>query len=83
MNKQQAYVMWIGLLLLLAYLFTDASVRNMIFGRGSGAKTSTNTFLASAVSGLPAGGSITPASGLPSSTGNGQNNGNPPKVILA
>ena len=39
MNKQQTYVLWIGLLLLFAYLFTSTGFKNAVFNRSSGIKT--------------------------------------------
>jgi hypothetical protein len=72
MSKQQEYILWIGIFLLLVYLFTDVNVRDLIFNRGSGAVSQTNTFAADI------------QAGLPSSTGNTHSNtGNTGSVTLA
>jgi hypothetical protein len=44
-SRDQANILWIGLLLAVLYLFTDANIRNMIFGRGSSKpKVTTSSF---------------------------------------
>lgn len=69
MTRDQSNILWIGLFLVVAYVFTDIRVRDLIFGRESVAHAAE-----------PA--SFTVFSvGSPSSTGNGQtNSGNPPSV---
>jgi hypothetical protein len=39
MNSTQENIMWIGLAVVLVYLFTDANFRDMIFNRGSKKET--------------------------------------------
>lgn len=39
MNDTQTGIMWIGLAVVLVYLFTDANFRNLIFNRGSNKET--------------------------------------------
>lgn len=46
MSKYQTYILWIGLAIVLIYLFTDSSVRNAIFGRGASAPNTYNAGLA-------------------------------------
>lgn len=35
MNQQQKGILWIGVLVVLVFLFTDQSFRDKLFGRGS------------------------------------------------
>lgn len=39
MNSTQENIMWIGLAVVLVYLFTDAKFRDMIFNRGNAKET--------------------------------------------
>lgn len=47
MSKNQQLVVWIGLVIVVIYLFTDKTFRDSLFGRGSGQTTTgtTNAFL--------------------------------------
>ncbi len=68
MTKEQSNILWIGLFLVVVYVFTDIRVRDLIFGRESVAHAAEPT-------------SFTVFSGSPASTGNGQTNaGNPPSI---
>jgi len=67
MTRQQSTILWIGLFLVVVYLFTDTSVRDVVFNRNQKNPTVTSSFTV-----------LTPAA---SSTGNGQSNsGNSPTV---
>lgn len=68
MTRQQQTILWIGLFLVIVYLFTDVNVRNLFFNRGSQKSPATTS-------------SFTVFSGSPASTGNGQSNsGNAPSI---
>lgn len=61
MSKNQQLVVWIGLVIVVIYLFTDKTFRDSLFGRGNDATTTgtTNVFLRAmqtqiGSSGLPA-----------------------------
>jgi hypothetical protein len=75
MTKNQEYILWAGLFLLLVYLFADSNVRALLFNKKTAGNTPVqqqNTFLTSLVAGLP------------SSTGNTHSNtGNSGSVQLA
>lgn len=67
MTKEQSNILWVGLFLVVAYVFTDIRVRNLIFGRESVAHPAETT-------------SFTMFN-APGSTGNGQSNtGNSPTI---
>jgi hypothetical protein len=61
MNKYQTYILWIGLVIVLVYLFTDSSVRDAIFGRNASASTASNVTLTSVETSLGATGENTVA----------------------
>lgn len=69
MTKEQSNILWVGLFLVVAYVFTDIRVRNLVFGREQVAHPAeTTSFTLYNV-------------GSPSSTGNGQSNtGNSPTI---
>jgi hypothetical protein len=62
MSRYQDLILWIGLGLVLVYLFTDANVRNTLFNR-SGTKPTPTAAL-----------TLADFQGLPSSVGNTQSN---------
>jgi hypothetical protein len=69
MTREQSNILWVGLFLVVAYVFTDIRVRNLIFGRESVAHPAE-----------PASFTLYNV-GSPSSTGNGQSNtGNAPTI---
>lgn len=41
MNTQQEGILWIGIMVVMVYLFTDNKFRDLIFNRGSGAEKTT------------------------------------------
>jgi hypothetical protein len=69
MNSTQEGIMWIGLMVVLVYLFTDAKFRDMIFNRGSEKTTVSAPYSLTSIitlasnSGLPATSNSTAPSG--------------------
>jgi hypothetical protein len=56
MTDNQTAILWIGLILVLVYLFTDKSFSNTIFNRSTSGTPNppvTNAFLATLESGIP------------------------------
>lgn len=74
MSREQSYILWIGLGLLLVYFFSDINIRDMLFGRKNYKPATTNAFLDSLVTQIG-------SSGIPV-TGNGHTNGGK-KTVLA
>ena len=95
MSKQQNMILWVGLGLVMLYLFTDVNFRNSLFGRngtGIGNKAANTIKNALGNKGKTTSSNTSPASsltldsflGVPSTTGNTQSNtGNNGSVQLA
>lgn len=64
MTREQNMILWIGLALVGVYLFTDVTVRNMIFNRKAAPPTTTAAL------------TLADFTGIPSSVGNTQSSTN-------
>jgi hypothetical protein len=69
MNQTQQGIVWIGLAVVLIFLFTDADFRNALFNRGSEKTTVSSPFTTAQ---LESAFQITASTGLPSSSNTGK-----------
>ena len=74
MNKQQNTILWIGLALVMLFLFTDANFRNTIFGRNQSGPAGSAGAAAGAAGKAAANGALSIFGGLPVNVGNTHSN---------